>query len=308
MFNLFVVSVFWSFMTDLYRPEQSKRLFGLVAVGGTLGALLGAVITSTLVELLGPINLMLVSALCLEWAVQACRALDRREAALARPAGDKGAEAGNRVLIGGSMFEGVSQLARSPYLLGIAGLMLLYTIAATFLYFQRIDIAARVFADDAPARIQLFAAMDVATNVLTLLTQTLLTGRLLRRLGVGFGLAFLPLLSLIGFGVLGFAPVLSVVVVFEVFRRAGNYALARPAREVLYTVLERGDKYKAKNLNDTFVYRLGDQVGSWSYTLMAWLGLSLSGLAFSMVPAASLWLLLALWLARRYRVLQGTRE
>ena len=314
VFNLFVVSVFWSFMTDVYRPAQSKRLFGMVAVGGTLGALTGAAITTVLVELLGPLNLLLVSALMLELAARAAMGLERQEPRLAAEARAEAAERGQQPgresgesadqggeVIGGGVLEGVKAVARSPYLLGIAALMLMYTIAATFLYFQRIDVVSRVFEDDPASRIRLFAGMDVATNILTLGTQIFLTGRLLRWLGLGFGLAFLPALSLIGFGVLAAAPLLAVIVVFEVLRRAGSYALARPAREVLYTALDRSDKYKAKNLNDTFVYRLGDQLGSWSYTLMAWLGLGLSGLALSMLPLSLAWLLLALWLARRNR-------
>lgn len=316
VFNLFVVSVFWSFMTDLYRPTQSKRLFGVVAVGGTLGALLGSTITTGLVGMLGPVQLLLVSALFLEIAARAAQALDRHEDRLVKEARDEARELGAPDLaatdprthgsdvIGGDLTDGVRHVLRSPYLLGIAALMLMYTIAATFLYFQRIDIVARVFEGDPEGRIRLFGGMDMATNVLTLGTQVFLTGRLLRWLGVGFGLAFLPVVCLIGFGALGAAPVLAVVVVFEVLRRAGNFALSRPAREVLYTVMSRTDKYKAKNFNDTFVYRLGDQVGSWSYTAMAWLGLGLSGLALSMVPLSLAWLMLALWLGRKHRALQ----
>jgi AAA family ATP:ADP antiporter len=318
VFNLFVVSVFWSFMTDLYRPWQSKRLFGVVAVGGTLGAVLGATITGALVGWLGPVNLLLVSALFLELAARAARALEdhagrladeaRAEAAELGPAETSAARSGPATAgaeaIGGGIGEGIRRVLTSPYLLGIAALMLLFTIAATFLYFQRIDIVARVFADDPQGRIRLFAGMDLATNVLTLGTQVFLTGRLLRWFGVGFGLAFLPLVSLVGFAILGVAPELAVVVVFEVLRRAGNFALARPAREVLYTVLSRADKYKAKNFNDTFVYRLGDQLGSWSYTAMAWFGLGLSGLALSMVPLSAVWLMLALWLARKQGQIQ----
>lgn len=321
MFNLFVVSVFWSFMADLYRPAQSKRLFGAVAVGGTLGATLGSTITTGLVGMLGPINLLLVSALFLEVAARTAGALDRHEGALAEAARAEVAEqqrSGAAVpspdarlhggeVIGGGVADGIRHVLASPYLLGIAVLMLMYTIAATFLYFQRIDIVARVFADDPQGRIQLFGAMDLATNVLTLGTQVFLTGRLLRWFGVGFGLAFLPVVCLVGFGLLAAAPVLAVVVVFEVLRRAGNFALARPAREVLYTVLSRSDKYKAKNFNDTFVYRLGDQLGSWSYTVMAWFGLGLSALALTMLPVSLAWLLLAMWLGRRHRVLQCER-
>jgi AAA family ATP:ADP antiporter len=312
VFNLFVVSVFWSFMTDLYRPAQSKRLFGVIAVGGTLGALLGSTITTGLVGIFGAINLMLVSALFLEFAVHVARTLDRHEGELARAADAEAAESAAALepkpdssthgsdVIGGGVMEGIRHVVRSPYLLGIAALVLMYAIASTFLYFQRIDVVGRVFAGDAAGRVQTFAMIDLATNALTLVTQIFLTGRLLRWFGVGFGLAFLPLLSLIGFGILAAAPVLGVIVVFEVLRRAGNFALARPAREVLYTVLARTDKYKAKNFNDTFVYRAGDQLGSWSYTAFGWLGLGLSGLALTMVPLSFAWLLLALWLGRQY--------
>jgi AAA family ATP:ADP antiporter len=307
VFNLFVVSVFWSFMTDLYRPAQSQRLFGLVAVGGTLGAILGSTITSALVPLLGPVNLLLVSAVLLEIAARAAGALDGREASLGRDAGPEEADATGgqgAAVIGGGVFDGIRDVARSPYLLGIAALMLLFTIASTFLYFQQAAIVARVFEGAPQARTRLFARIDLAVNVLTLATQVFLTGRMLRWLGVALSLALLPLLSLIGFGILGSAPVLAVLVVFQVLRRAGNFAIQRPAREVLYTILPRTDKYKAKNFNDTFVYRVGDQLGAWSYTAIAWLGLGLAGLAFTMVPLSAAWLLLALWLGGRYRQLR----
>jgi AAA family ATP:ADP antiporter len=299
-------------MTDLYRPAQSQRLFGLVAVGGTLGAILGSTLTSALVPLVGPANLLLVSALLLEIAARAARALDGQEASLARGARLEEADAVGEEgigIIGGGVLDGIRHVARSPYLLGIAALMLLFTIASTFLYFQQAAIVARVFEGDPQARTRLFAGLDLAVNVLTLATQVFLTGRMLRWLGVAVSLAVLPLMSLIGFGILGAAPVLAVLVVFQALRRAGNFAIQRPAREVLYTVLPRTDKYKAKNFNDTFVYRVGDQLGAWSYTAIAWLGLGLSGLALTMVPLSAVWLLLALWLGGRYRrLLTDTRR
>jgi AAA family ATP:ADP antiporter len=309
VFNLFVVSVFWSFMTDLYRPAQSQRLFGLVAVGGTLGAILGSTITSALVPLLGPVNLLLVSALLLEIAARAARALDGQEASLAQGARlEASATAGgDDQVIGGGVLDGIRHVIRSPYLLGIAALMLLFTIASTFLYFQQAAIVARVFEGNPQARTRFFAGLDLAVNVLTLATQVFVTGRMLRWLGVAVSLAFLPLMTLIGFGLLGLAPALTVLVVFQVLRRAGNFAIQRPAREVLYTVLPRTDKYKAKNFNDTFVYRAGDQLGAWSYTAIAWLGLGLSGLAFTMVPLSAVWLILAMWLGGRYRTLLDAR-
>jgi ATP:ADP antiporter, AAA family len=340
--NLFLISIFWSFMADLYRPLQSKRLFGVVAVGGTVGAMLGSTITTTLAGWLGPITLLLVSALLLEFAAQASRILERHEGRLARvaledeeraaardadatertppgamatprPTGEvavpaqaqpsaSGSSTGRgQEVIGGRILDGIRHVLRSPYLLGIAGFVCLFAVASTYLYFQVAALMEAAFPDDRAARTQIFAARDLAVNLLTLVTQLFLTGRILRVLGVGVALAFLPVVSLIGFGILGLVPVLMVAVVFEVLRRAGNFAIMRPTREVLYTVLARTDRYKAKNFNDTFVYRLGDQIGAWSYQPLYWLGFSLASLALIMVPISMVWLLLALWLGRAYR-------
>ncbi|HUF92156.1 MAG TPA: MFS transporter, partial [Candidatus Limnocylindria bacterium] len=202
VFNLFVVSVFWSFMTDLYRPAQSQRLFGLVAVGGTLGAILGSTITSALVPLLGPVSLLLVSALLLEIAARAARALDGQEATLARGEGTDTAPREGAAIIGGGTLDGIRDVARSPYLLGIAALMLLFTVSSTFLYFQQADVVARVLEGNPQARTRLFASIDLAVNVLTLAAQVFVTGRLLRWLGLAVSLAFLPAMTLIGFGIL----------------------------------------------------------------------------------------------------------
>ena len=312
VFNLFVVSVFWSFMTDTYHPTQGKRLFGFIAVGGTIGALTGSSITAVLVGVLGPINLLLVSALLLELAGRSARAFERHEAKLAgvvaaevEGAGTEGlppdTEAKQEEVLGGGLFEGMTRVIRSPYLLGLASLIALFAIVSTFLYFHLIAIVEEVMAGDDAGQTRLFAVMEVAVQSLTLVTQVFLTGRILKWLGLGLALAFLPVVSLVGFGILATAPILLVVVVFQVLRRASNFAIQRPAREVLYTVIPRTDKYKAKNFNDTFVYRAADQVGAWSYTGMGWLGLGLSGLAVSMLPVSVVWLVLALWLGRKYR-------
>jgi ATP:ADP antiporter, AAA family len=304
VFNLFVVSVFWSLMADLFRPSQGQRLFGLVAVGGTLGSILGASITAGLSHLLSAASLLLVSAVLLELAAQSARALDGEAAKLARAASDGPVSPSTQEVIGGGVLEGIWHVARSPYLLGIAVLMLFFTITSTFLYFQQADIVGSVL-KDRQARTRVFANIDLAVNVLTLVTQVFLTGRVLRWFGVGVALAFLPLLTLVGSASLATAPVLAVLVVFQVLRRAGNFAIQRPAREVLYTVVPRTEKYKAKNFNDTFVYRLGDQVGAWAYTAIAWVGFGLSGLALTMVPLSAAWLLLALWLGARQRRLRA---
>ena len=298
VFNLFVVSVFWSLMADLYRPSQGQRLFGLIAVGGTLGSILGASITAGLSYVLSATSLLLPSAVLLELAAQSASALDRQAV---RAAGDEPASDRRRAsehVIGGGVFEGIRQVVRSPYLLGIAFFMLLFTITSTFLYFQQMAVVSSALADR-QARTRLFANVDLAVNMLTLLTQLFVTGSALRWLGLAIGLTVVPMLTLAGFSIVAVAPVLSVVVIFQVLRRAGHFAVERPAREVLYTVLPRAEKYKAKNFNDTFVYRLGDQVGAWSYTAIGALGFGLSGLAATMVPVSVAWVLLGLWLGTR---------
>ncbi len=320
VFNLFVVSIFWSFMTDTYHPSQGKRLFGFVAVGGTVGAITGSTITGSLVALFGTVNMLLISAALLEAASWASHYLSRQEGRLARVvADDPESEADQRVLeeapaeeradevIGGGVLEGIKNVLRSPYLLGIAAFMALFTIVSTFLWFHLMHIVDLNYPDDPDGQTRLFAYMEVAVQSMTLITQVFLTGRILRWLGIGLALSFLPVVSLIGFGILGMAPVLIVVVLFQVFRRASNFAIQRPAREVLYTVLPRTDKWKAKNFNDTFVYRLGDQVGAWSHHgMMVWMGLGLSAVAFAMVPVSALWLGLALWLGKRHRDYGGS--
>ena len=331
VFNLFVVSVFWSFMTDIYRPDQSKRLFGVLAVGGTVGAIIGSSITGALVERLGPVNLLLVSALFLELACRAARGLDRQEERLdavalaeareSRIGGSAGTVVGasspagapvprnqGEDVIGGGVFDGIKHVIASPYLLGIAGLMLFFTISSTFLYFQQVQIADQAFGTNSEGSIQFFASVDWWVNTVTLFTQLFITGRLMKWLGVGASLAYLPLISVIGFGALALMPTLTAVVVLQVLRRAGNFGIQRPAREVLYTVLARTDKYKSKNFNDTFVYRVGDQVGAWSNTLLTAQGFGIAATAAAMVPFSAAWLFLALWLGWRYKAIREGRK
>lgn len=172
-------------------------------------------------------------------------------------------------------------------------------MGSAFLYFLQAEIVAREIADRA-ARTVYFAQVDLWVNGLTLLVQLGLTGGLIQRAGVGAVLALLPLLSIAGFLALAAAPLLSLVVLMQVLRRTGDFALSRPAREVLYVALSREEKYKAKNFIDTFAFRLGDQLGAWSYTGLAALGLGLGGIAFAAVPLSAAWLAVALWLGRRH--------
>ena len=324
VFNLFVVTLFWAFMTDLFDSEQAKRLFAFIAVGGQLGAIAGPLVTVSLVQRIGAANLLLVAAAGLEiapWCVKwfptpapspapnpRRRKMEQEQdyeqekekvAALNE-------ETRAEQPIGGGIIAAVSHVVRSPYLLGICLFMLLYAITTTFVYFQQADITRQHF-HDRSARTAFFAQLDLAVNTLTIFGQLLITGRLLKWFGVGVTLAFLPVLSLIGFLGMGVWPTVGILAVFQVLRRAGNFAITRPAREVLFTVLRREDKYKAKSFIDTFVYRTGDQVGAWSYTLLTWLGLGMTGISFVAAPLAALWCGLCLWLGKRQAAMAEAR-
>jgi len=295
VFNLFVVSVFWSFMADIFSNRQARRLFGFIAAGGTAGALVGPALTALLVKPLGPENLMLVSAVLLGFAMLCIRQLIKWQTAY--DDADPAAVISTDNPLGGSVLAGIRLVLQSPYLLGIALLMLLFTTLATFLYFQQAQIIRDAFTDPSE-RTAVFASIDLAVNLLTVLIQLFLTGRLVRWLGLPWTLALVPLLLALGFMALAIAPVLAVLVVVQIIRRAGNYAIMRPSREMLYVVLGREEKYKAKNFIDTTVYRGGDAISAWIYTGLRSLGLGLSGIAWLAVPLAGFWALLAYRLGR----------
>lgn len=297
VFNVFAVSLFWAVMTDVFRPDQGRRLFGVVAAGGTLGGLVGSGVTSVVADAFGILPLLIVSALLLEIGLRAMRALAARAAHH-----DRQQQQREREIIGGSAFAGFAQALRSPYLLGICAFMALYTIGSTFLYFLQAGIVADAVPDRA-ARSALFASIDVWANAATLLMQVFVSAHLLNRFGVALSLCVLPLLSTLGYLALGLAPVIAVVIAFQSLRRMGNFALTQPARENLYFPLPRETRYKAKNLIDTFVFRAGDQIGAWTHTGLGLLGLTASGISFVAAPISALWLALAIWLGRAHRQL-----
>ena len=299
VFNLFVVSVFWSFMADLYRDEQAKRLFGFIAAGGTLGAIAGPALTAMLAQQFGTSRMLLISAGLLGLSVLCISRLMAWKNAAGDPDSPPAESAGDpEQPLAGGILDGILLAVRSPYLLGICLLILLYSSLSTFLYFQQAQIVKDAF-DDSGTRTAVFAGIDLAVNTLTLLIQTFFTARLVRWLGLGITLALIPLLLTIGFLALGLLPVLSVLVTVQIIRRAGNYAIMRPAREMLYVVLSREEKYKAKNFIDTVVYRGGDAASSWVYAGMRSLGLSLSTIAWIAIPLSLLWAWVALRLGRR---------
>lgn len=306
VFNLFVVSIFWSLMADLFRPAQASRLFGFVAVGGTIGAAVGSTTTAFLASRITPTHLLLVSAVLLVLAMLAARQL-ASSASGAEEREPLGSDSAANEPVGGSLLDGIRLVLSSKYLLGIVGYMLLYTITATFLYFQQAEIVEVSFTDRA-ARTVFFARIDVVVNSLTALIQIFFSGRIIRQLGIALSLAVLPLVCVLGFAAVGIAPTLVAIAVFQILRRTSNYAIARPCREMLYTVLPRNAKYKAKNFIDTFVYRAGDQVGAWSYAGLGALGFGAAGISLVALPLAAVWLGIGLWLGRRQTSLANTEE
>lgn len=200
--------------------------------------------------------------------------------------------------IGGTIWEGMRRAFADPYLLNVTLNMLFFTVLTTFLYFQQAAIVDTAVIDRAE-RTRLFANIDLAVNVLTLVTQTFATGRAVQRWGVAAALAFLPVLSVVGFAVLGLAPTIAVLMTFQVLRRAGNFAVARPSREVLFTVVPRSDRYKAKTFIDTVVYRAGDQIGAWAYAPLAVAGAGIAGISAAAVVLAVVSTVNAIWLGRK---------
>ncbi len=297
VFNLFVVSLFWSLMADLFRPEQAARLFGFLSAGGSCGALAGPTLTALLAAPFGTANLLLLSCGFLGLALVCITALIGRAGARASAGTRPPAEPGDS--IGGTTWSGIAQIPRSPYLLGIVAYVLLYTVLFGFAYLELARMVSATYHDSAQ-RTALFAQMDLAVNVITLLGQLLVVAKFVEKLGVGAALALLPALGLAGFVAIGLVPVLAVLIAFQILRRAADYAIARPAREMLFTVLTREAKYKSKNFIDTVVFRSGDAASAWVYAALKSLGLDLGGLAAAAIPGVMLWLLLGLWLGRQY--------
>lgn len=318
VFNLFNTAVFWAFMTDLFTVEQGKRLYGFIAVGGTLGAICGAYITKNYVRGIGPANLLIIAASMFVIAGllvrffpsgftdRDCRASVSDADAVSQKRPTKLSHAREEP-IGGSVWSGITHICRSPYLMGLAGSIILYTVTSTWAYFQQSELARNAL-KTATARTEFFGSLEIWVNVITVLIQIFLTGRLLKWFGVGFTLFALPFISLVGFGAMGIAPTLAMLGVFQVARRAGAYALMRPSREILFTVLKREDKYKVKSVTDTLGYRTGDQIGAWTYSGMQALGLGLAAISFIAVPVCAAWCLLSLWLGRKQIALAAKQD
>ena len=293
VFNLFVVSLFWSLMADLWRNDQAKRLYGFIAAGGTAGAVTGPTITQLLVGVIGPNNLLLISALLLVFAILAALMLRRLFAGVAgRQSEDE--PVGRRGLL-----EGAMAVWRSPYLFRIALWILLANLIGTFFYLEQARIVGETLTDRS-ARVELFARVDLAVSLLTILTQVLVTARVMQRFGVGASAATLPAWAALGLVGLAVSPTLPVVVTVLALERTFAFAIANPAIKVLYTLVEPEQKYKAQNFNDTVVFRGGDAASAWVLNGLKSLGVGFAGAMALAVPVALAWCALSLVLGRQH--------
>jgi AAA family ATP:ADP antiporter len=294
VFNLFVVSAFWSVVTDAFTPEQGRRLFGVIAAGGTVGALIGPSLTSALVEDVGVDGMLLVSTALLGVATGCVRWLDAAAAARG-PASAPDIDRGT----GGSALAGLAHVARSPRLLGITSYVLCTSVAATFLYLQQAEIVKAGFATR-EARAAWFADVDLASNLVVLAVQTVITARLMGVAGVGVVLAVLPLAQAGGLVALALWPVVGAIAAVQIVGRTATHALTRPGRELLFTAVPREDRYKAKHVIDVLLYRFGDMATGWLYVGLLALGLGRPGLAAVFAPLGAAWLVCALLLGRAH--------
>jgi len=302
VFALFVVTVFWGFMADCFSNEQGRRLFATIAVGSSIGAMLGSTITAALATVVPVFALLLIACIPLEIASWCALVLHRRFAT-----GNVRGEGEAGRAIRGNAWSGMKAVFASRYLMGIAAFIAIMTFVSTVLYFQQSALIYEAIEDRGERR-ALLAWMDGVVNFLTILFQVWLTARVIKWLGVGLTLAMVPIAIAAGFVVFGLYPTLAVLVVVQVLYRAGRYGLAKPAREILWTVLGREEKYKAKPFLDAAVYRGGDLVSGWIYAGLAAVGLTVGSIALLAAPVAGLWALLALRLGRHERELAEQQQ
>jgi AAA family ATP:ADP antiporter len=299
VFNLFVVSIFWSVMADVFTPAQGARLFGVIAAGGSIGAMVGPLLTTGLTYLIPIPVLLLISVGFLVACVVCVYQLDQW--ARTRPSRQTSLQGEP---IGGNIWAGVRLAFSSPYLLGICFYLFFLTTTATFLYLEQMRLVSEQIASP-EGRTRLFALIDLVVNVLTFLTQVTVTSRVISRFGLGAALVVLPVASAIGFGMIGLMPILTIYIVFTIVRRVGEYALAKPAREVLFTVVSREEKYKAKSFIDTAVSRGGDAMTGWIVNGVKMLGVTAGQMVWVLIPVTLLWGWVGWFLARQEEKLRN---
>ena len=316
VFNLFIVSVFWSFMADIYTREQGRRLFGVIAAGGSIGGLLGAIATSALVVKIGFQNLFPFAAAMLAIGIYCIRRI--RESVSAERSQEALASAGLGKPLGGNRLAGVTHMLSSPYFRSIAVSSVIASLLGTALYMFRAELVGQVIIDD-DIRTQFFSNINIATSAIALVGQLFIVRHVVSRLGIGLSLVLMPIVSIVGFAALafnptlmpfvtdaGFAwlttdPTLAAVAILIIIRRGLGFGVTKPTSDMLYSVVTPEEKYKTKNFIDTAIYRLGDLVGTWSIRGLTALGMGMSVVFWTMVPFAVIWSFIMLWLGRDYR-------
>ena len=304
--NLFVNSLFWAFMVDVFNVDQGKRMFAFIGIGGTLGAIVGGWATTVISGMTDsvylPAGLMIIGAVLFGAAIATMLALDSvavrsQHSDLSTDSTTPTAQPSERQEIGGTFWDGATAVVNSPYLLGIGAYIVLMTISNTMIYFTQADVILD-HTDTFSERVGSFAQFDMLAQIATLLTQMFVTTRLIKRLGVGVTLAILPAVTVAGFTVLAVWPLYGVMALFQALHRATRYAVSRPARETLFSVVPPTEKYKAKPVVDVFVYRGGDLAGAGIDGALRALGLSLAWVAAATVPLAAVWGVLSIGLER----------
>ena len=295
-FNLITISVFWSLMADIFSTVQAKRLFGVIAAGGTLGTIAAPAFVTLFVKTVGTNNLLLISAAGFVLCALLVRLLEAEKQRLA--VGGAGAPTTTLTRsLGGNPFDGFALLFRSRYLLMIALFLLLMTWISTVIYFQLGDLISKEFSSRA-ARTQAYATIDLATNSIAILIQLFGTGRFVQRFGVTAGLLLNPVIMVVAFLAVAFSPVLLVLGGIQVVRRFSEYAIAKPSRDMLFTIVDQQAKYKAKNVIDTVVYRFGDLTSAWLSAAI--LPFGVAGLAIFGIAVSVLWFPVGYMLGRQY--------
>lgn len=304
VFSLFHISIFWSFMSDLFNKEQAGRLFSIIAAGASVGGLIGPAIPSFFSDSLGTDNLMLIASAMLLIPIpiilflQSLKATElHNEDLVANNAAAK---------IGGNPFAGFKMFFTNPYLLAIGLFILLYTGISSFVYFELKNLMAHL---TRPERAAVWAQMDLAVNALSIATGLFATGRIVSKFGMPFTIALVPVLICLGLIVIAISPVMAVVVGLQITRRAGNYAITRPAREMLFTRVDRETRFKAKPVIDIVAYRGGDTLMAWLFTgLTQGLGVGLAGVALVGAVIAALWAIVGIYLGRWFERDEKTPE
>lgn len=295
VFSLLNISVFWSFMADIYSKQQATRLFGFIAAGSSLGAIFGPTISLLLATKIGSYNLILVSASLLIIPVFISTVLEKIRAS------DLGTQEKNQGYdqpLGANILSGFKEFALNRLLLGIGIFIVLYTGISTFIYFELKNILVDYNQD---LRTQIWAGMDLAVNVLAVVTAMFATSRLATRFGLSVTLPLVPIIIILGLLIVAVSPILWVVVGLQIVRRAGEYSITKPAREMLFTIVDRESRFKAKSVIDVVVYRAGDIFWAWAFTgLTQVLGMSLAAIALVGAGIASMWSLLAVYLGRYF--------